>query len=782
MTDNGFKISLRVLFKHRLYTGISLLGLGIAIASFWFIASFVKKSNEYDNFQTNAERIYRVTTEITAGGETEHYATSGKPLGSTLSENYTGINAFARLNSWGNVVVKINTALFSETGFFAANPGTLEVFNFDFISGNESTSLSRPNSIVLSRSLAEKYFNSVNVVDQQLWIGGNQYSIKGVFEDWPENSHLKPTALVYSESPTSNYEIQDWFDMENYTYVLLDPSTDQKKLNENLGQLRVDYLVPGLQGSGVDVAFQSQPLKGIYFEPALLSDIPKGNPRYIIALGMAGLLVLLIAGLNYINLSLTQSTKRSNEIRLKKLLGISRKQLFFQSAAESSIMTLLAMVISGILIAAFDNVYFKYSGFSALDLMSNGYILIIVLFVTFVFGLIGNGYSGMYLSFSSAPMNTEKKSTSTFKRILLGFQFAVASVIIMATITMTEQIDFMKNKDLGFSKEHVLIISVPGNDELKSKLIQFRERIKDFSTIEHASLIGGGALPGEDNGKEIFQVAIDGNEVEKVYNFYRIDENYCNLLNINFDAGRNFETHRASDKTDAVLINQALANSLNWDDPLGKTIHYGGEPRKVIGVVQNFHNTSLHNVIEPIVFLYDENFSSNLLVKAQLSDIENIKALWADFFPDTPFELRYFDEFIATMYSKEDYLSKLLSFFSLVSLGLCCMGLFAIFSLHILHKTKELSIRKVLGAGAANLINAATKNYIIIVVLAIGTAIPISWYFMNNWLGDFSYRIDMNPLIFVYSASLVLLMSCLTLLYHIIKSINVNPIDSLRNE
>ncbi len=313
-------------------------------------------------------------------------------------------------------------------------------------------------------------------------------------------------------------------------------------------------------------------------------------------------------------------------------------------------------------------------------------------------------------------------------------------------------------------------------------MIQFRERLKNFAAIENASLIGGGALPGEDNGKELFTVAIDGNEVEKVLYFYRIDENYCKLLNIKFASGRNFQANRASDKQNAVLINQALAKSLKWDNPLGKIVQYGGEPRKVIGVVQNFHNKSLHHVIEPIVFMYDENYSSNLLVKTQISTVGTIKSLWADFFPDTPFKLTYFDQFINTMYSKENDLSKLLGFFSFVSLGLCCMGLFALFSLHILHKTKELSIRKVLGANAINLIKAATKSDIIITLLAIGIAIPVAWFYMTHWLDGFSYRIDMNPLIFILSACLILFMGCITLMHHVIKALNSNPVDYLKHE
>lgn len=782
MFRHNFKVSLRILFKYRLYTGISLIGLSIAIASFWFIANFVKNAYQYDTLQQHVSSIYRLTMQIKAGDNTEHYATTGKPLGSFLKTDYPDITAYAKLTPYGNTVVKIKDNFFKEKDIFSANPEALEVFTFDFLTQSKTkVDFSQPNSILLSRNLAEKYFKSTDIVDKTIMIGDADYAIKGVFENWPANAHLHPNALIYS-AMDANYELQDWFDLEHYNYVLLAPTTKQKDLENSLAQLKAKYLTADLADSGVEVAFQSQPLDGLYFEPALINDIPKGTLKYINALGLAGLFVLLIAGLNYMNLSLTQSTKRSKEIQLKKMLGISRKQLLYLNGMESWMMTLFVLVIAGILIFSFDDLYFQYAGFYTLYQFNNWPILLGLLLLIFVFGLIGSSYSSVYLSYSSKLIPNRNKSINTFKKALLGFQFVIAAVIIIATVTMNEQIHFMKNKDLGFSKEEVLIVNLPDNEELKNKYIQFREKVKNFASVENASLIGGGALPGEDNGKELFQVTVDGNKVEKVYNIYRIDENYCNLLGINFALGRNFESNRLSDKKNGVIINQSLAKSLKWENPLGQTIWYGDQPRAVIGVIQNFHNKSLHNLIEPIVFLYDEDFSNNLLIKTQPINVDRIKAIWVDYFPETPFALSYFDQFIAKMYTKEDDLSRLLGFFSAIALGLCCMGLFAIFSLHLLQKTKELSIRKILGATTMNLIKTITKKYVTIILLAIIIAIPIAEGAMRNWLNEFSYKIEMNIFIFILSTFLILLMSGFTLLYHIIKSLKINPVEALKSE
>ncbi|MEL7001902.1 MAG: ABC transporter permease [Bacteroidota bacterium] len=368
-------LTLRVLFKYKLYTGVSLIGLGIAISSFWFIANFVTNSHQYDSFHENQDRIYRLTMEITAADNTDHYATTGKPPAHLLIDNYTGIEAYSKM-VFIKPVVQVRNEIFNETGFFNVNPETIDVFSFDFIMGDRATCLSSPNSIVLSRFLAEKYFNDINVIGKEIIVDENQYIVSGVFEDWPKNSHLDIKALTSSDATKTDYEAQDWFDLEQYNYVLLDPSTNQNDLNDKLKQLTAQFLTPFLEGTGIGVKFNSQPLKGLYFSDVLIDDVPKGNKTYINALTFAGLLVLLIAGLNYVNLSLTRSTQRAKEIIVKKVLGISRKQLLFQSVLESCVMTVLILIISSVLVFIFDKYYFDYTGFQSMNIIDNWQLLL----------------------------------------------------------------------------------------------------------------------------------------------------------------------------------------------------------------------------------------------------------------------------------------------------------------------------------------------------------------------------------------------------------------------
>ncbi len=773
------RLSFRILFKYRLYTSFALIGLSIAVSSVWFIADYVKTSYQYDTFHRNYDSIYRLSMEVTAGGSTDHYATTGKPLGEMMLNNYSGIEGYAKLK-FQQSIVRINEEPFRETGFFSANPQILSVFTFDFIAGDEM-SLSQPNSIIISQSLALKYFDEIDIIGKQLYVNDQPHIIRGVFQDWPGNTHIKINALLTLEE-NADYDAQSWFDLEQYTYVLVNQAVQPKDLNNKLDQMTTEHLVPLIEGSGLNVKFNAQPLSKVYFSPGLVDDVQKGSLVYTNLLAMAGILILLIAGLNFINLTLTRSTQRSKEILLKKILGITRNQLMLQSAMESFLMVGLVFLLSFTLIFSFEKFYVGYTGFTALSLNGNGSLIFFLIISIFVSGLLGSTYSGIYLSFSNNLIHQKGSKIHLFKKILLGFQYSIAAIVLIMTLAMGRQLDFIKNKDLGFDKQEVLIVNLPENEGTKDKGLPFREHIKNIASIENASLIGGGALPGEENGGDLFEVKEEGKRTEKIYNIYRIDEQYFDLLDINLTQGRNFNADKISDKTGSVIINEALAKSLNWDQALGKEIWYGGERREVIGVINNFHNKSLHNLIEPIVFLFEKNFATNILIKAPSSEINTIKSAWNNFYPEVPFSMTHFDQFIGAMYEKESQLTQLFRFFAIISLVLCYMGLFALFSLHVQQKTKEMSIRKVLGANYSNLFNSIIKNYTAVIIVPIVVAIPLAWFFIGRWLAEFSFNASIGFEVYLFSGLLILLTSLMVVAYHLIKILRVNPALALKNE
>ncbi|MEO0339952.1 MAG: ABC transporter permease, partial [Bacteroidota bacterium] len=685
---------------------------------------------------------------------------------------------YARL-TFQEPIVRTDTEVFKVAGLYKANPQTLSVFSFDFLKGGGASALSEPNSVILSQSLSEQFFGDIDAIGKSIGVDEKKYLVSGVFQDWPENSHLEVNAL-FSRAPIEEYDVQSWFDIEQYTYVLLEQATRQEDLDKQLDALAREELMPKIEGSGISVQFRSQSLEEVYVSPGLVDDVKKGNPIYANTLAVAGILILLIAGLNFINLMLTRSAQRSKEITLKKIMGMSSRALQGQNAIESFLMATLVLLLTAIIILIGEGLYKDFTGLSTLSFSKNWVLLPGFFLFVFALGILGSNYSGTLFSISDNTKRLKGKGINLFKKILLGFQYGMATIILVFALGMARQLDFIKHKDLGFAQDGIVIVDLPEDEETNNRSLQFKAQIQSVASVQSASLVGGGALPGQENGKDIFEVELEDSNTEKVYNIYRVDETYFELLDIQLAQGRNFAGDQLSDQSKTIIINAALAKSLNWKNPIGKSITYGGEKRTVIGMVKNFHNKSLHNIIEPIVFLYEPSAARSLLVKTKLSDIDLIKTTWSQLYPDQPFSLSYFDQFIGAMYTQETQLMRVFQFFTIIALLLCSTGLFALFSLHVLQRTKEMSVRKVLGANARQLLQSITKSYSTVAVIAMIIALPTAWLLIKKWLEAFSYRVTIGPDIFLLASLLILLISMLVIARHIAKVLKVDPAVELK--
>jgi len=777
---NHLIFSFRIFSKYKFYNLINWMGLSIGLASFLFIIHYVQHSYRFDDFHSNADRIYRLHTQVTAGGDTETFATSGKPAAEVFSQQYVDVESYARLNLLQKPQVKVGEQVYIEEGFAYANPEALNVFSFQFLHG-DAYAFSLPADIIISQSLADKYFKSEQAVNQSLIIEEKEYVVRGVFADWPKNSHLKIQALIHEQNSNA-YELQDWFNLDNYSYVLFKESIAEQQVDKYLAQFTANQLKGPLEGSGIEAQIVAQPLSNIYFSQALIDDVKKGNRLQVDALAIGALVILVIAGLNFINLSMTQSVQRSKEFYLKKILGVDRKHFLLQSAMESLVMTLLVLATTALLIILFMPSYVQMTEFDTLGPVANWPLLSLLPVAIYLFIFFANSYSVFLLPFKELQLSKVSRSGSAFKGTLMVVQFMIATIILVITFTVQKQINFLKNKELGFEKENIMIVDLPAGEDLATESISFKDAILQHSAITNASLIGRGALPGEENGKEIFNVNVNDTPLEKVFNIYRVDENYFDLLDIELAEGRLFQADRISDKQDAVIINQALARSMNWEHPVGEEIYYGNKPRKVIGVVQNFHNKSLHNLIEPIVFLYNVEYASKLLVSTGENSGGFIHTIWKKHFPETSLSVGYFDQFIDSMYQNEVALMQLLTFFSFVSLSLCLMGLFAIFSFQVVLKHKEMSIRRILGAGALQIVKSSARPFFWFIAIGICLAFPLDYWALQLWLQDYSYKINQEPVIFAATAFIVLALSYIIVSYHTGKVIRTNPALVLRDE
>jgi len=771
------KHTLRFLYKYRQYTLINIFGLATAITACWFIFNYVLMTYQYDGFHKKSDRIYRLTMKV----NDEHYATTGTPLGQVIYEEYANIEAYAKMSAMEGII-KIDNQPFKEDGIYSVNAEVLDLFSFDFIIGDPSNCFSNPMSIVLSRTLAEKYFDDIQVINKTISIGTSQYLVQGVFEDWPVNTHLAVNALVYKGPPMHEYSLQSYFDLNQYNYILTDQSSSMTELNNILENFHSNRIAPGLKNSGIEVALNAQPIAEIYLAPALIDDVPKGNIKYLLAIAFAGILVLLIAVFNFLNLSLTLSVKRIKEISVKRMVGMNRYHLVKAAGIESLLITTIVLFISGLLTLLLSNAYRSFTGLKLTYLSSGGIIFIITFLIVFTIGISSNLYFGIRPKFSKFFAVKENAFIDLFKKALISFQFMISLVVIIVTVTIIKQVNFLKNKELGFDKAQIMIISLPEYEEQKDNYVRYKQILEDYGSIQNTSLVGGGALPGENNQKEIFEVSDNGQQVQRIFNLYRIDENYFDLLNIQFSAGRNFGAGHFTDTSRSVIVNEKLADALNWKNPLGKNIGYGDVKMEVIGVVKDFHNKSLHNLIEPIVFINDINYSSTLLVKANSSELGLVKTIWKDQIPNIPVSISYFDQFIDGQYAKENDIFILTIFFAIVIIILSCLGLFAVFSFYSTLRTKEVGIRKVNGAGIINIALILNKSILSWIVASFIIAGPLAWYAMNKWLEDFAYKTTLDWWIFVLAGLIALIIALLTVSYHTIKAARANPVEALKYE
>ncbi|MEL6539062.1 MAG: ABC transporter permease, partial [Bacteroidota bacterium] len=449
----SLKHAFRILFRYRLYTLFAWLGLSIAVSSVWFIAQYVQQTQSFDAFHPEPEVIYRVTMEVAAGSETEHYATTGLPLGEQLQAQYPGVMAYARL-TFRPGVIRHQDATFQESGVYTANSETFQVFGFDWLEGSTPSPLAAPNSLVLTESLAQKYFPTTQAVGQTLMVDDEEYTVAGVFRDWPGTSHLEVQALL--AAPAMAYDAQSWFDLESYTYLRLNPSSTHTQLNEQLQLLQERELVPIMEGSGLQAELYAQPLPEVYFSSGLTYDVPKGNRAYVYALTGAGWLIFLVAALNFVNLNLTRSTQRTKEILVKKTLGMSPRQLWWQSGYESLGVTLLVVILAGVLVLLLRPYYESFTGLPMAPFQSMASLAALLVVSLLGLGLLGSGYSGTYLSFQRPTLSHISTQRPLLKHLLLGFQYTLAVILLVITLGMGRQLDYMRQKDMGFAQEHLL--------------------------------------------------------------------------------------------------------------------------------------------------------------------------------------------------------------------------------------------------------------------------------------------------------------------------------------
>jgi len=751
----------------------------------------------FDGFNGNKERIYRLCVDFEAGSHMIYPMTmpNAAPF---LMEEFPEVKQAARLESPRRASIKIGENTFVEEGVCHGDNAVFDVFTFPFINGNPQSALKEPYTVLLTESIAKKYFGTSDPIGETLEINSFPYRITGIIRDIPLNSHFHFNIMGSFETlyAQNRDAMQNWFHIQFYTYLLLRENTSIKEFEKKLPQFIDAHIGELLQAAGASLQFFLQPLKKIHLHSELAGDIaPQSNIRTLYIFASIALFILVIACINFINLSTANSSARAKEIGLRKTVGSKIRQLIEQFLVESIILCYFAMILSLVIVDLIKPSFSTIFG-TTIDLSYLNPVAAIAFILLFpiVVGVLAGSYPAFYLSrFKPVTILRSRlsgtSSKATLRNVLVILQFSISIILIISTLTIFNQISFTRKSDLGFEKENVII--VPNLRLLLQNGSQEALR-RELSTISGVKELGFSSLvPGFGIQKAVMYP--EGFPLDKPHMGQKlfVDDEYLEVLGVEFVDGRNFSQKFSTDPTESVIINQTAAKTFGWSEPLGKTFLFtsaSGETisMNVIGVVKDFHSDSFHNPIEPLI-IYNQSDRANFLA-IKVSDknisetIEKLKKQIKIFAPDFPFKYYFLDETLNNMYREDYQIGKLAMYFCILAILLGCLGLFGLTSFLIQNRTKEIGIRKVLGASVSRINELLARQFVSLIFISIVISFPLAFFIMKRWLQNFAYKTSQNIWIFLISGLGVLFISIMTVSVQTIKAAQVNPADIIKYE
>jgi len=815
MFTNFVKIIFRNMLRNKVFSLINIIGLSVGIACFLILAVFAIDEMGYDSFNEKADRIYRVYISSDVNGNASNTSKTPAPLGSQLKSEFPEVENYARIGYFGMHELRYKDKLFREGDVYTADSTYFEIFTLPFVYGNPKTALVKPNSIVITERAAEKYFGNENPLGKNFIVDGTTtYNITGVMKNFPKKSHFSCNFLL-SSSTYRETEGQNWINSEYTTYILfkhkIDPGTFEKKLKrivyekvfpfaqETLGINLQDFLSKGNR-----YGYFIQPLSSIYLYShthyGIESNTEWGHVRtsniyYNYIFIAIGTFVLLIAVFNFMNLTTAKSDGRAKEVGIRKTLGSDRTKLIWQFITESTIMCFFSVIIAvGLVKYALPvfNDFLEKQKDLTLNLFDNFYTVPILLLFTLVVGLLSGSYPAFYLS-SFQPSHILKSMSNkrkvNLRSVLVVVQFAISITLIIGVVIIKNQLDYVLNKDLGFSRDR--LIAINNASALGNRVEAFKyelSKIPNFVSATNSSVMFQSGIPGGS-----FQIEGAPNEEFKSCQFIDADYDFAKTYKVKLVNGRFFDEKYSTD-TSAVVINEAAAKIFGFENPVGKVLYKvhtttkGKYPYRIIGVVKDFNYESLHQNIRPMVFRISQVrqaaffFAIRIQSEDYSSTINSIIETWRRFTDGRELNCFVLNDKLERMYVVEIKVGQITTVFSFIAIFIACLGLFGLAAFITERRIKEIGIRKVLGASIFEIIVLLSKEFTKWVVIANIIAWPVAYYLMNNWLHDFAYRINITLSVFILSGFIALLIALATVSYQAIKAALANPVESLRYE
>jgi len=787
MFKNYILVTVRNLKKNSTYSWLNIIGLAVGMAAFVLIALYVQYELSFDNYHENSERIYRAVR--------EDRAFTPAPLGPALKEKIPEVASVARILRSGNTLVSHQHHHFLEKEFYWIDPEALDIFSLPLISGDPETALKDPYAILLSQRTAKKYFGNADPLGKTLTMNeSNEFKVTGVIDDMPANSHFIMDFMVPYKTffRITDSDITNWTANFSYTYFLLSEGADPKKTQNKIHPV---IEIPLLEAAGFQEPYPEiysiQPLTEIHLHSHRMQEIGVNNDiKTIILFSAIAFLILFIACINYMNLATARSLRRSKEVGMRKVVGAQKGQLIGQFLGESVTMAFLALILSIMMVVialpVFSSLVERQLEF---DPIHNPGLFLGLVFITLFTGLFAGSYPALKMS-GFRPISVLSKTFTrspkglSLRNVLVMIQFAITIILIICTTAVRKQLQFIKTMNLGYAKEQIITIPVQEGS--------IHRNIGPIKTelLQHSDIIAvstSGCLP---NNIDTFTSRdwTGRNPDEPIPIFYNTaDYDFIDLYELQIVQGRNFSREFPSDEKGVFLVNETAVKVAEWKSPIGREFtHWSGEKGRIVGIIKDFHLHSLHRPIAPLyVFLTPRKFS-NISIKMNPTNISAsiayIEGVLKRFAPSYPFSYSFFDELFERAYFAEQRMGRIFSAFSILAIFIACLGLFGLTTFAAEQRTKEMGIRKVLGASESNIFLQLSKEFIRWVLLANLIAWPFAYFAMNRWLQNFAYRIHIGITAYLISGGTALLIAYLTVCYQSIKSAQTNPVDSLRYE
>ena len=790
MLKNMLKVAIRNILKERIYSFINILGLTIGITCSVLILLYVNDEISYDKFHENGENVYRVVSNIKEPDNEFTWAVAQIPLAPELRERYPEIVNFARVSPRGRVKLIYEDIEFFEEDIVMADSTFFDVFTYEFLEGDKETALDGPDNIVISKEMALKYFGDEPALGKQFSDDQDRnFTVTGVLRDVPENSHLTFDAVVGWIMPERART--SWGNFGVFTYIQLPDNYLIEDLNPKFDSVLVTHVNPIFESMGITINYELQRITDIHLHSKIQDEAESnGDITYVYIFLAIAVFMLIIAAINYMNLATARSARRAREVGMRKVMGSMRSSLIAQFLTESVVLSGFALVLSLILIYIllpfFNDLAGKSISFSVLLDPVN---LISLILIVGLIGFIAGSYPAFYLS-GFEPVEVLKGSAGSasnkqrLRKLLVIFQFAISVFMLISTLVVYSQLQYLRDKDLGFNKEQVALVSFTTREQsgqysaLRNELLQ----IPEITAVANSS-----SVPGQGIGKVIMNVEEnDGSMDQRGVDFYVADYDYVPLMEIDILEGRNFSRDILHDTVGATLANEAMVARMAWEEPIGKKLELGDNNLTIVGVIKDYHQNSLYDEIEPLVIILSEN-RRNVYMKTT-GDVrvamEKAEQAWNKVYPNTAFEYRFLDQEFDSQYDADKKRGTIFTIFSGLTLTIACLGLLGLISFTTEQRAREVSIRKVNGASVGSIIRLISTEFMILVSIASVIAIPVAYYFMDEWLQSFAYKITLSKEVdvFVYSALIAFVITMLTVGYHTRKAATTNPVNALRDE